>query len=90
MSADRTPEVDLEVHPNCSGHARGVLDARAERAACHVEPRHAPANEVGELPAIPTPPASEDVYELVVELARYCAELLFHAQFPAESTHDDP
>jgi hypothetical protein len=31
----------------------------------------------------------EDVDELVVELARYCAELLFHAQFSAEPANDN-
>jgi len=89
LSGDATPGADLEVHPDCSGLARGVLDARAERAACHMEPR-APANDVGELPAISVPTASEDVDELIVELARYCAELLFHKPFSAESANDDP
>ena len=90
LSADPPPNADLEVHPDCPGLARGILDARAERAACHVEPRRAPANDVGEPPAIPIPTASAVVDELVVEVARYCAELLFHAQFSAESTNDGP
>lgn len=34
--------------------------------------------------------AEDDVDELIVLLARYCAESLFRAQFPGEIVTDDP
>jgi hypothetical protein len=34
--------------------------------------------------------SEDDVDELIVLLARYCAESLFRAQFPGEIVTDDP
>jgi hypothetical protein len=42
----------------------------------------------GEL-VVTTPIGGEDLDELIVELARYCAELLFHEQFSAEPANDN-
>jgi hypothetical protein len=38
---------------------------------------------------VPTPVVGEDVDDLIVELARYCAEVLFLAQFSAEPANDN-
>jgi hypothetical protein len=35
------------------------------------------------------PAGDEDVDELIVELARFCAELMFHEHFSAEPANDD-
>ena len=85
MKPRRQPANDVE-RPRVSRHPEG-----------RIGPRAAPIGGTGGPPSpvrcadslVSGPAADEEVDELVVELARFCAELMFDGQFSAEPANDD-
>jgi len=85
MSQRHRPANDIEA-PALIGHASG-----------RIGPRSAPSEGNTGSPSadrcadvlISRPTAVDDVDELVVELARFCAELMFEMPFSGEPANDD-
>jgi hypothetical protein len=84
MKPRRQPANDVEL-PRVATHAERRIGPRAAPIEGHAGPplsaRPGDALVSGVLDA--------HVEELIVELARFCAELMFHEQFSAEPANDD-
>jgi hypothetical protein len=73
---------------------RGEISRHEDRAhrtlaEPRVGPRRAPRDGGLQLPVTSSPTAQAEVDELIIELARYCAEVMFEARFSTKPANDD-